>query len=114
MYGFALDNSGDVIIEENKIKTVSDTALIAQTVRQVLKTNLGEWWLNEDEGIDFSCFLCKNPNYDQIEDNINLGLQQVDDTFRLTSIDFQTKEERTLIINFTAENENGETINITL
>ncbi len=113
MIGFMVDNSGDVVIEDNNIKMVSDTDLITQTVRQVLKTNLGEWWLNENEGIDFHCLLCKNPNYDQIEDNIKLGLWQIDKTFKLTSFDCSV-ENRKLTVNFTAINDNGDKVEITL
>lgn len=108
-----IDNNGDVVIEKNQIKMVSDTDLIVQTVRQVLKTNLGEWWLNENEGIDRYCMLCKNPNYDQIEDNILLAIRQVDETFKLTSFDYSV-ENRKLTINFTAVNDNGEKIEITM
>lgn len=113
MNGFRLNSNGDVVISEGKIEMASDTELLAQTVRQVLKTNLGEWWLNKNEGIDLSCLLCKNPNYEQIEDNIVLGLRQVDETFKLISFNC-TEENRVLKVNFTAANENGETIEIEL
>lgn len=113
MDGFKIDNNGDIVIQDDKIAMVSDTDLITQTVRQVLKTNLGEWWLNENEGIDFYCLLSKKPNYDQIEDNIKLGLWQVDETFKLTSFNCYA-ENRKLTVNFTAVNDNGDTIDITL
>ncbi len=113
MTGFALDNKGDVIIEEDKIKMVNDKELIALKVRQILKTNFGEWWLNENEGIDFQSLLCKNPNYEQIEDNIKSGLMQVDSTFELLTFDCQY-ENRHLTINFTAKNESGDTITLTI
>lgn len=109
-----LDRNGDVVIEESKIKMVSDTDLIIQTVRHVLKTNLGEWWMNEKEGIDFRSLLCKNPNYDRIEDNILLGLRQVDDSFRIIKFEHSLNIERKLTIKFTAENDSGEIININL
>lgn len=113
MDGFMIDNNGDIVIEDNKITMVSDTDLTVQTVRQVLKTNLGEWWLNKNEGIDRYCMLCKNPNYDQIEDNIILALRQIDETFKLTSFNCSEKN-RELTINFIAVNDNGEIIEITL
>ena len=113
MDGFMIDNNGDVVIQDDRIVMVSDKDLITQTVRQVLKTNLGEWWLNENEGIDFYCLLGKNPNYDQIKDNIKLGLLQIDETFTLTSFDCSLKN-RKLTINFTAVNDNGYTVEITL
>ena len=113
MTGFKIDDNGDVVIENEKIQIVSDTNLIAQTVRQVLKTNLGEWWLNESEGIDFKALLAKQPNEEQIQDNILLGLRQVDESFRIESFSCD-RQERNLIINFSAENSSGTTINITI
>lgn len=113
MYGFAIDENGDAIIENNDIKLVSDKELIRQTVKQVLSTNLGEWWLNENEGIAFNAILKKNPQYDQIEDTVKSGLLQIDKTFELTSF-VCTPTNRTLKIEFTARNESGEEIDITL
>lgn len=113
MYGFAIDENGDAIIENNDIKLVSDKELIRQTVKQVLSTNLGEWWLNENEGIAFNAILKKNPQYDQIEDTVKSGLLQIDKTFELTSF-ICTPINRTLKIEFTARNESGEEIDITL
>jgi phage baseplate assembly protein W len=114
MDGFSIDSSGDVVISNNKIEMVSNTELICQKVRQLLKTNLGEWWLNENEGIDFLCMLQKNPNYEQIEDNIKSGLKQVDETLEMTSINFNLDANRTLHINFTARNSDNEEIKIEL
>ena len=114
MDGFMLDEKGDVVIENNEITMISDNELIEQNVRQVLRTNLGEWWLNEDEGIDFYVILTKNPNYKEIQDTINLGLQQVDHTFRITDFNCSMDKNRKLTISFVAENDGGEEINITL
>ena len=114
MYGFAIDDKGDVIVEQGKIKTVSDTELITQTVRQILRTNWGEWEFNDEEGIDFSCIITKNPNYEQIENNIEIALKQVDETLVITNFECSVEYDRKLKINFTAENDSGEIINITL
>lgn len=51
MKGFALDEYGDVIIEQNDVKLTYDTELLIQKIRQVLNTNRGEWWLDPKEGI---------------------------------------------------------------
>jgi phage baseplate assembly protein W len=113
MDGFKIDENGDVIVNDTDIELTNNNELIAQTVRQILKTNLGEWWLNEDEGIDLYSMLCKNPNYDQIEDNVKNALLQVDNTFELLTFE-HTYNNRKLTINFTARNENGEEIEVTL
>lgn len=113
MVGFLLDDKGDIVIEDNKVKTIKDKELIAQTVRQILMTNNGEWEYNEEEGIDFRSLLVKNPNYDQIRDNILLGLTQVDETFELLTFEHELKD-RKLTIKFTAVNSAGEEIEVEL
>lgn len=113
MDGFKINTKGDIVIENGEIAMVSDNGLIEQTVKQVLRTNLGEWWLNEDEGIDFYCILSKNPDFDEIRDNVNLALRQVDETFSITDFNCSIDKNRKLTITFTAENDSEE-INITL
>lgn len=113
MKGFKIDDGGDVVIEKGKIAMVDDTDLIAQTVRQILKTNIGEWEFDTAEGIDFSRILTKNPNYDLIRDTIQLGLRQVDETFVITQIDFR-QQDRRLFIDFKATTSDGTEISISL
>lgn len=79
MKTFQLDNYGDVVIKNGQIQMVKDMDLIAQTLKQVLNTNLGEWFGDEEEGIDYHVILTKNPNYELIEDTINTAIQQVAD-----------------------------------
>ena len=80
MKTFKLDQFGDVVITDGKIELVDGVALVAQTVRQVLNTNLGEWFGDTGEGIDYHVILTKNPNYDLIQDTINTAVQKVADT----------------------------------
>ena len=58
MTGFQLKN-GDVLIEKNEIQMISGAELLCQTVKSVLNTNKGEWYFDEDEGIEFSNILGK-------------------------------------------------------
>ncbi|WP_405381214.1 hypothetical protein [Phascolarctobacterium sp.] len=83
MKTFKLDQNGDVVIKDNKIEYVEGVEIIAQTVRQVLGTNLGEWFNDEEEGIDRYVILTKNPNYDLIQDTINTAVQQVADSLNV-------------------------------
>lgn len=80
MKTFKLDQFGDVVISNEQIQLVEGVELIAQTVKQVLNTNLGEWFSDKDEGIDFHVILTKNPNYDLIQDTINTAVKKVADT----------------------------------
>lgn len=77
MKTFKLDQNGDAVIRNNQIELVEGIELVLQTIKQVLHTNLGEWFNDEDEGIDYHVILTKNPNYDLIQDTINTAVQQV-------------------------------------
>ena len=99
MKGFAVDKSGDVIIEKNDIKLVHDTELLVQKIRQTLSTNRGEWWLNPKEGIPVQKILKKKPDPAMIRDYVRNAVAQVDKTLQLTQCDVTT-EGRTLKITF--------------
>lgn len=118
MQGFALDHNGDVVIQKNKIVMISDKALTLQTVRSIIGTNKGEWFLNTDEGINFDNLHGKNPDYDAIKGEIAQGLSQVNEDLMLKSFDCSLDENRKLDINFEASDGtediiyNSETVNL--
>ncbi|MCD8089932.1 MAG: hypothetical protein LUD81_04815 [Clostridiales bacterium] len=115
MKGFELDENGDVYIEKTKIQMVSKTELLRQKVITVLGTNKGEWFLNPDEGINFNNLLGKKKDDEIIRNEILDGLQQVDETFQLTSFecDFD-RIKRKLVISFSAANSEGEAVETTV
>lgn len=113
-------NSGDILIEENKMSYVEGLEMIKQTLTQVLATNIGEWEFDTTEGIDFDLILTKNPNFDLVRDTIETAVQKVADNF---SIEIETDNYnfavvgRTLTIDFVLKlKSTGEstTINISL
>ena len=56
---FALDNNGDVIIENGDIKLVHGAELTAQKLKCVLGTQKGEWFVEWEEGINLDIILGK-------------------------------------------------------
>ena len=115
MKTFKLDQDGDVVIKDNKIEYVEGIEIIAQTIKQVLGTNLGEWFNDEEEGIDRYVILTKNPNYDLIQDTINTAVQQVADSLevKLETDDFTfNKMGRELTITFLLVVNKGESTSI--
>lgn len=108
MKGFELNEKGDVIINRD-ISMVYGNNLLRQTVETLLGTNLGEWFLNENEGIDHRAMITKNPNFDLIQTEIQRGLLQVDNTMWITEYDYFVNG-RKLTIHFKARNETGEEI----
>lgn len=57
--GFRLDENGDVLIENGEIGMVHGAELTQQTIKSVLGTQKGEWFLNLDEGINYQNILGK-------------------------------------------------------
>lgn len=113
MKDFRLYDNGDVVISGNDIQyTVNDTELLLQKIRMVLSTNLGEWGLNPDEGIDYGFILVKNPDYDQIISTIQDGIHQVDETLQLKSYEFKHKG-RSLYITLVITTQSGEDVTLT-
>lgn len=108
MKGFALDNSGDVIIKNNEIQMVYGNELVRQKVSSVLGTNKREWFFDWDLGIDFSVLLGKGVNGELVKYEIEKGLHQVDESFEIsefsTSVD---KTQRKLTVTFKAKASNG-------
>ena len=57
--GFALNEHGDVLIESGAIRMVQGAELTKQTIKSVLGTQKGEWFLNWEEGINHNAILGK-------------------------------------------------------
>ncbi|MGI6014372.1 MAG: DUF2634 domain-containing protein [Oscillospiraceae bacterium] len=84
MKGFAMDETGDVVIANNEIMMVTGSELMRQQVQNVLRTNLEEWFLDLDEGIDYHNIIGKGITEELIRYEIERGLTQVDSTFAIT------------------------------
>lgn len=90
---------------------INGNELLRQTVQSVLGTNKGEWFLDIDEGIDFSNLLGKEKNEEIIKNEIMKGLLQVDSSFFIDSFSFEIdKRTRKAVVKFTATSEQGETV----
>lgn len=59
MQGFMLDEKGDLVIESGNIQMVHGEELTKQTIKSVLGTKKGEWFLNWEEGINYDNILGK-------------------------------------------------------
>lgn len=59
MKGFALNEQGDLSIENGAIQMVHGAELTKQTIKTVLGTQKGEWFLNWEEGINHNEILGK-------------------------------------------------------
>lgn len=83
MKDFALDESGDIVIESSDIALVYDQQQEIQKIRQVLGTKLGEWEYDPNEGIDFDALLQKHPDSSRIQETIQNGLREINENYVL-------------------------------
>lgn len=111
MKSFKLDNDGDVSIVNNEIETIKGMEELLQQIKQILRTNQGEWYFNPEYGINYDNILTKKPNVDLIRDEIKNGLSQCS---HIMSIDYVTvkfdKTKRKLYVDFQAIDTEGNTI----
>lgn len=112
MKDFLLNEQGDILIENSDIAFIEGNKELCQKIQQMIGTNLGEWFLDESEGIDFRSILTKNPNMDLVRDNIQNALLQIEDGLEIETFDYEIRE-RTMNITFTIKRENGEQVTIT-
>ena len=110
--GLKLDNTGDIVIKDNKIEMVEGNDLTTQTIKTVLGTNKGEWVFNPDEGINFATILGKGHTEDSIKDEIEQGLAQVDGSFFVTNFELSPGNNRRFTLAVTAQNSEGEEITV--
>lgn len=113
MKGFLLDENGDVVIENGQLKVISDTDLKAQTLRTLIGTNKGEWFMNENEGIYRAFMIGKGITEDMQRTQIQDACSQIDENLHLDKFEVVTdKQKRVSAINFSAKSslESGEEI----
>jgi hypothetical protein len=93
MKGFLVDKRGDIVITNGSIELVENKELKAQTLRTVMGTNKGEWFLNEEEGIDFNYMLGKGITEDMQLAQCKDACNQVDPN--LAVINFRRDLDKT-------------------
>lgn len=109
MICFKLDNSGDVVIQNNNIQMIDGDDLIRQTCKTVLGTYINEWILNYNEGVNYRNILKKNVDFSTVRSEIYKGLLQVDKSFVLKSFICDIIG-RSLHVAFVAVNQAGVTV----
>ena len=111
MKGFAMDEKGDVLIENNEISIVVGDSLLQQRVLTILRTNLKEWFFDWKQGVDFANLIGKTANADLARFEIERGLAQVDDTFVITEFEYTADiRSRKAKVMFKAQTQGGEEV----
>lgn len=111
MKGFALDESGDLLIENNEISIVTGDDLLKQKVVSVLRTNLKEWFFDWEQGVDFENLLGKTTSAELARYEILRGLREVDASFTITEFAYSVdKSTRKATVTFKAITDSGQEV----
>jgi len=103
--------NGDITFENGELVIIEGGEELAQCCRVGLGTNSGEWFLNPELGIEFMLFLDKNPNEEEMRDELMRGLLQEERIQTIEDVQFSVDHKaRTMTISFTAMSVNGEKI----
>lgn len=87
MKAFALDKNNDIIFANNELQLVTGNDQLAQEVKVSLTVAKGEWFLDETEGLNRYSIMRKNPNKDEVREDI---LEAISDTSEEVVVDSMT------------------------
>ncbi|PZD96405.1 DUF2634 domain-containing protein [Paenibacillus sambharensis] len=102
---------GDLVMNNGELAIIDEQADVAQSLRIILGTRRGEWFLNPDFGIDSSILHQKSWAAEDVEEVIRAGLYQDERIVSVEAIDQSIgRASRQLTISFTALMTNGEQV----
>lgn len=115
MKSFALDDKGDLLIENGKIQMVYGNDLTRQKIKTVWTTQKGEWFLDWEQGINRKEILGnRNIENDVIKAELQNGVLQVSEQLSVneleTDFDKQTRKLRVHCV--VTDGENGGAVEI--
>lgn len=104
MKSLRLNNEGDLVMENGELQTISSKDELVQCVRQLLRINIGEWFLDPSMGFDqFSILGEKRINEEDIREALVYTIEQESriDSIESINIEFDNRT-RELHISFIA------------
>lgn len=112
MKDFKLDDNNDILISGNDIELAHGIDVTIQAFETTLETQKGEWFLNNELGINFDNVLGKPiPSEEITKDELNQGIAQVNEDYNISGFSTaydNTNRSRTITLELT--NNQDETI----
>ena len=102
---------GDLVFENGDVVMVEGDEELAQSLQTVFQTNKGEWFLNENHGLDRSPFLTKKFDEAMATDAIAEATVQEERVQRIENISFK-REVRSLTVDATFIKEDGQPLQL--
>lgn len=88
MKAFAFDKNNDVIISDRQIQMVEGDEQLSQEYQITLSTNKGEWFLNEEEGVNMESLHGKHVNKDEARQDIIEASVDLSEEITIEEINF--------------------------
>ena len=104
MKSLYINPTGDIEFDaRGELKLIGGKDELVQSVRQIIKTNVNEWFLNPSLGFDYSTVFVKKPNEEEITNALIEALTQDERIERVEDIKIEfDRKERNLTVFFTA------------
>ena len=83
----------DLSITDDVIDMAEDDALFAQKIQAVWSTNRGEWSLDPAEGINRYVILQKNPDQDEIREELEEALEAISPSAHIVEFSMDVDKE---------------------
>ncbi|WP_260447766.1 DUF2634 domain-containing protein [Listeria seeligeri] len=85
MKDLLIDSNGDIVISDNDILMTDEISDIVQSVRMILQTREGEFYFDENSGMNHGNLFVKQPNFDYIKQDITVAIAEQEE--RISSVD---------------------------
>lgn len=109
MLNFKMVDDDIVLDGQNDISLVHDDDEFIQTIAEILSTNTGEWFLNEEHGLRRYEILSQKYNSDNAIDLVSEAIFQHEDVDRIEKIELDfDRKTRKLSVKFEIIKKTGE------
>lgn len=96
---------------QNNIKMVDGDDELVQCIREIIGTNIGEWFLNKKHGFDRFAILANKFNQDMTIDMIYAAISQEPGVSSIENIKIEyDRPNRSLSVDFEIKKANGEIV----
>lgn len=113
MKSYLLDESGDIVIRNGQFVFVEGDEELAQQVRLSLQTEKGEWFLDLEEGMDYTPIFSKQFNDTEARDAMLEAISDVSEPLLAEEISFvRDTKARKMEIKPILRKENGDELDL--
>src|SRR5574342_273472 len=111
MFNFKMVDNDIVLDGQNNISLIYDDDEFVQSLREILSTNAGEWFLNDEHGLRRFDILGQKFVQNEAIDIVSEAIFQHEDVDRIETLDLDfDRKIRKLTVKFEVVKKTGETV----